>query len=300
MLALLCATTTEEDWKYKPVITQVLSEEDRAKGDLVPDPEFWSMRANFDKQADDFFIQALSKIYENYLVSGMRVFDMMSSAHSYLPEGAAFEYVEGLGLVEAELRANPRLNSYSVKDLNALPVKLPVPDQYFDAVLNVCSVQYLQYPELALAEVYRILKPGGIVIFSFSNRMYFDKSIVAWQKRSESSRVDYVRSLFRSVLMLLRDWAKLTRYSHPEFDGADADAERGELVRRLVASLTPPPSPDMQRARDSKGLRYGFLELEVVSLPAPTSGVVIHREIERLRKLGLDHDPLYAVICQRI
>lgn len=38
-----------------------------------------------------------------------------------------------------------------------------------------CSVQYLQQPERVFAEVYRVLKPGGVAIFTFSNRMFYEK-----------------------------------------------------------------------------------------------------------------------------
>jgi hypothetical protein len=37
------------------------------------------------------------------------------------------------------------------------------------------SVQYLQQPEKVFAEVYRVLRPGGVAIFTFSNRMFYDK-----------------------------------------------------------------------------------------------------------------------------
>lgn len=43
------------------------------------------------------------------------------------------------------------------------------------------SVQYLQFPEKVFEEVYRVLKPGGVAIFSFSNRMFYQKAIaVRW------------------------------------------------------------------------------------------------------------------------
>ena len=50
-------------------------------------------------------------------------------------------------------------------------------DQTFDAVVCCVSVQYLQYPEKVFAEIYRVLKPGGVVIMSFSNRMFYQKAI---------------------------------------------------------------------------------------------------------------------------
>jgi ubiquinone/menaquinone biosynthesis C-methylase UbiE len=97
-----------------------------------------------------------------------------------------------------ELAKNPRLNHYFVQNLNENP-KLPLEDQSFDAVLNTVSVQYLQQPEVVFAEIYRILKPGGIAIVSFSNRMFYQKAISAWRDASESQRVELVKRYVESV-----------------------------------------------------------------------------------------------------
>jgi SAM-dependent methyltransferase len=109
-----------------------------------------------------------------------------------------FEYVQGHGLNEAELAKNPRFDSYFIQNLNQ-DLKLPLEDASFDAVLNTVSVQYLQYPEAIFAEIYRILKPNGIAIFSFSNRMFYNKAIAAWRDGSESDRVELVKGYFKSV-----------------------------------------------------------------------------------------------------
>ena len=66
-------------------------------------------------------------------------------------------------------------------------------------MVNCVSVQYLQYPEAVFSEIHRILKPGGVAIFSFSNRMFFQKAIQAWREGSEASRVELVKSYFSSV-----------------------------------------------------------------------------------------------------
>jgi SAM-dependent methyltransferase len=128
----------------------------------------------------------------------MRIFDMMSSWVSHLPEEIEFAHVEGHGMNEEELARNSRLNHYFVQDLNANP-KLPLPDADFDAVLNTVSVQYLQYPEAVFGEIHRILKPGGVAIVSFSNRMFYQKAIQAWRDGSEASRVELVKKYFTSV-----------------------------------------------------------------------------------------------------
>lgn len=123
---------------------------------------------------------------------------MMSSWVSHLPAEMEFAHIEGHGLNAEELARNRRLNHYFVQNLNQQP-QLPLPDQSFDAVLNCVSVQYLQYPEAIFAEIHRILKPGGVAIISFSNRMFFQKAIQAWRDASETTRVELVKQYFTSV-----------------------------------------------------------------------------------------------------
>jgi SAM-dependent methyltransferase len=122
----------------------------------------------------------------------------MSSWVSHLPEEVEFAHVEGHGLNGAELAKNSRLDHYFVQNLNQ-DQTLPLADGDFDAVINCVSVQYLQYPEVVFAEVGRILKPGGIAIFSFSNRMFYQKAIAAWRDGSEGDRVELVKSYFQAV-----------------------------------------------------------------------------------------------------
>ena len=68
-----------------------------------------------------------------------------------------------------------RISCHSFGDINRfLPLaepKLEASDSSFDAVLICVSVQYLQQPENVFAEIYRVLKPGGLCIVSFSNRI---------------------------------------------------------------------------------------------------------------------------------
>jgi len=37
------------------------------------------------------------------------------------------------------------------------------------------------------AEIFRVLKPGGVCIVSFSNRMFYEKAIGAWREGIASS-----------------------------------------------------------------------------------------------------------------
>ncbi|ARV60669.1 SAM-dependent methyltransferase [Nostocales cyanobacterium HT-58-2] len=174
-----------------------LRPEQRNKLDDTNDKLFYEY-PRFVTHVDEGFIQQLTDLYRDRLKPNTRILDMMSSWVSHLPQEIAFAHVEGHGLNAEELARNPQLNHYFVQNLNENP-QLPLKDQDFDAVLNCVSVQYLQYPEAVFSEIHRILKPGGIAIISFSNRMFFQKAIQAWRDGTESSRVELVKSYFSSV-----------------------------------------------------------------------------------------------------
>jgi SAM-dependent methyltransferase len=169
----------------------------REKLDETDDKLFYAY-PRFVTHIDDGFIQQLTDLYRDRLKPKTRILDMMSSWVSHLPEEIQFAHVEGHGLNAEELARNPRLNHYFVQDINEKP-QLPLPDQDFDAVVICVSVQYIQYPEAVFSEIHRILKPGGVAIISFSNRMFFQKAIQAWRDASEAARVELVKGYFTSV-----------------------------------------------------------------------------------------------------
>jgi Methyltransferase domain len=175
----------------------LLKPEQRQKLDNGSDLEFYSV-PRLVTHVDEGFIDSLTNLYRDRLLPHTRIFDMMSSWVSHLPSEMTFDRVEGHGLNSQELAKNPRLDRYFVQNLNQ-DLQLPLEDRTFDAILNTVSVQYLQYPEAIFAEMYRILKPNGIAIISFSNRMFYNKAIAAWRDTSEISRVELVKGYFRSV-----------------------------------------------------------------------------------------------------
>lgn len=175
----------------------LLNPTQRQKLDGGNDLDFYDT-PRFVTHVDAGFIDQLTSLYRERLKPNTRIFDMMSSWVSHLPDELKFAYVQGHGLNAQELAKNPRFDTYFVQNLNQ-DLQLPLEDASFDAVLNTVSVQYLQYPEAIFAEVYRILKPDGMAIFSFSNRMFYHKAIAAWRDASESDRVELVKSYFNSV-----------------------------------------------------------------------------------------------------
>lgn len=175
----------------------LLRPEQRTKLDETNDLEFYAY-PRLVTHVDEGFIDRLTNLYREHLQPNTQILDLMSSWVSHLPEEIEFARVEGHGLNEEELAKNPRLDRYFVQNLNKNP-QLPLADADFDAVLIAVSVQYLQYPEAIFTEINRVLKPDGIVIISFSNRMFYQKAIAAWRDGTEKSRVELVKSYFKSV-----------------------------------------------------------------------------------------------------
>jgi SAM-dependent methyltransferase len=170
-------------------VPSVLSEADRSKLDTGPDDAFYDS-PRFVTHADDGFVQRLTETYGSVLADGDRVFDAMSSWVSHLPP-REFEHVVGHGLNEAELADNDALDEWFVQNLNR-DQQLPLADEAFDAVLCALSVQYLQYPGAVFAEFGRVLAPDGVLVVSFTNRMFPTKAVRAWRTAGMDERAELV------------------------------------------------------------------------------------------------------------
>ncbi|KAJ1395700.1 S-adenosyl-L-methionine-dependent methyltransferase [Sesbania bispinosa] len=175
----------------------VLTQEGRTKLNLYPDRDFYAY-PRFVTHVDEGFISTLTNLYRERLRPDMEILDLMSSWVSHLPSDVKYKRVVGHGLNAQELAKNPRLDYFVLKDLNQ-DQQFEFENCSFDAVICTVSVQYLQQPEKVFAEVFRVLKPGGVFIVSFSNRMFYEKAISAWREGIAYSRVQLVVQYFQSV-----------------------------------------------------------------------------------------------------
>jgi ubiquinone/menaquinone biosynthesis C-methylase UbiE len=122
----------------------------------------------------------------------------MSSWRTHWPADHPKAKMVGLGLNQVELMENPDLDEFVVHDVNRNP-ELPFEDDSFDAVLITVSAQYLTKPIETFAQVNRILRPGGVFIVSFSNRMFATKAVLIWRNSTDRGRVDLVGTYMESA-----------------------------------------------------------------------------------------------------
>jgi SAM-dependent methyltransferase len=168
-----------------------------AREDEMPDGEFYSFPRKV-VHLDEGAIAALGRLYAETLPAGGRLLDLMSSWRSHLPGELDTSQVVGLGLNDEEMGDNPRLARRVVHDLNRQPT-LPFGDEEFDGAMCAVSIQYLTHPLLVFREVWRVLRPGGPFVVSFSNRCFPTKAVAVWLSSSDEQHLALVRSYFEAT-----------------------------------------------------------------------------------------------------
>ena len=140
---------------------------------------------------DDFATGALTRFYAELLPGKGRILDLMSSWVSHLPDDEEYGEVVGHGMNAEELSANPQLDRWFIRDLNAEP-ELPLADAAFDAVLCCVGAQYLQQPFAVFAEVRRVLRPGAPFVVSYANRCFPTKAVAIWRSLDMRGQADLI------------------------------------------------------------------------------------------------------------
>ena len=200
--------------------------------DLRPDFLDSDSMQRSDEQLDTNFYQAprlvghidrqaswqLQSFFREALPEDIHLLDLMAGYQSHLPPDFKAKVV-GLGMNDEEMKENPAILEQIVQDLNQSPT-LPFSEESFEAVICNLSFEYLIQPLAVLQEVLRILKPGGQLIFSVSDRWFPPKVTRVWTRLHPFERMgyilDYLRADFGSLSTTsYRGWPRPGDDPHP-------------------------------------------------------------------------------------
>ena len=182
--------------------------------DESPD-SFFYLQPRFVTHIDEAAVAAVTQLYREVLPAGGAILDLMSSWVSHLPPDVLYARVVGVGMNSAELAANSRLDAHSVQDLNREPV-LHFDDETFDAATICVSIQYLVRPVEVLREVGRVLRSGGPVVITFSNRCFPTKAVAVWQALNDGGHARLIERYLQEAGNW-RDIQSLDRSPQPGF-----------------------------------------------------------------------------------
>jgi len=150
---------------------------------------------------DEPAVASLTQYYRNNIPKGSNVLDICSSwvSHYPLEFPKTMNKICATGISAIELAVNDQLTGgYKAANLNdENGPKIPYPDNSFDVVTCVVSIDYLIHPIEVLREVRRVLKPGGKVIVSQSNRCFPTKAIAMWLRMNDRQHLELINGYFQ-------------------------------------------------------------------------------------------------------
>lgn len=148
---------------------------------------------------DSVALQQVAQRYQALIPTGSNVLDLMAGVHSPLQETTIeVKSVTCAGLNATELAHNPLCDECIVLDVNTIDA-LPFEDEQFDVVLIHAAIEYAINPAMLFSEIRRILRPGGRIIISFSNRSVTQKVIQLWSGAHEFERPGIVLAYLRAA-----------------------------------------------------------------------------------------------------
>jgi SAM-dependent methyltransferase len=233
--------------------------------DDTDDAEFYATD-RFVNHLDSLALRTIERLAGTLIVEkNPLILDLMAGWDSHIPGTIAPARVVGLSLSRNELAKNTTLAEYVIHDLNRDP-NLPFPEKMFDAVINTVSVDYMTDPVAVFRDVGRILKPGGLFLVIFSNRMFPRKAVMVWRQASEEERIIMVEEFFQEAGL---------------FEATHLFTSKGKPRPKddKYAHLHIPSDPVYAVYADRKGGGEGMQERPVVHLFR--DGAPDRREVER-------------------
>lgn len=183
-----------KEWPTEPPFDYA---SDFSRQDEKDDQDFYTV-PRLVYHIDEPAVSSLTQYYRNNIAPGSDILDICSSWVSHYPMEfpKTMKRISASGMNPLELKFNDQLTDFEAKNLNK-DATLPYPDKSFDVVTCVVSIDYLNKPIQVLKEVHRVLKPGGKMIISQSNRCFPSKAIKMWLSMNDRQHLELINGYFQ-------------------------------------------------------------------------------------------------------
>jgi SAM-dependent methyltransferase len=196
--AMICDLGSGMQDRLKEIDTDFWTDNPFQRNDTENDSVFFKTPA-LSPYWDRIALDQVTRLYSLLVPNHAEVLDLMGGVHSPLQEsGLKIAGFTSAALNQQEMDRNPICSEAIVLDVNNIE-RLPFKNEQFDIVLIHAAIEYVIHPEMIFSEISRILKPGGRIIISFSNRYVPEKVIYLWSGAHEFERPGIVLSYLRST-----------------------------------------------------------------------------------------------------
>jgi len=141
----------------------------RTRGALRTTRRFFQSLKSFGKRnaTPDKYVRTLKNVEACCgSLNGKKVLEIGSD-----PSGEFLAYLSSQGTLSEAVGVNPCLNEHRVLSKYSLLKEdarsLPFPDNSFDVIVSISVFEHVQNLDVALAEMYRVLRPGGYLFAEF-------------------------------------------------------------------------------------------------------------------------------------
>ncbi len=113
--------------------------------------------------------------------------------------------------------------------------RLPFPDNAFDGVIASSVFEYLEDLNLAFGELARVLRPGGVLVFSVPNMRHLERKLEQWIGRLTVGR--WIHGPARSIPQI-RNYLDYLRLSRNRFAPAAWEQHAAEHKFRSCSAVS--------------------------------------------------------------
>jgi len=177
-------------------------------------------------------LDALHAHFERHLPTDARVLDLGAGTNTPLPPTYEAKEVVGVGASAQAMAMNAKLTGgANVLDLNDPGLKLPFENDSFDAVVCTSAMEFFTEPRRLFKEVYRVLKPKGIVQVVFTSEGAYDfglkeRKASYWQNYTDAQKMYVAGSFFQ---FSAGGWSQLKGYDLTPDAGTEAKSGLAKL-----------------------------------------------------------------------